>query len=566
MTIDDRPLVILHTSPQPVDRIFTAEALAILNERFTVADLDQLDDPGRRLDELLPQAFAIVGQPDLPTDRIARAGKLRALLNVEGNFYPNVDYSGCFDRGIHVLGCGPAYAQAVAEYALGLAIDLARGISREDRAFRNGRERYLGAGNADAVLLRHADVGLIGFGNLGRALRPLLAPFAPTVRVYDPWLPASVLREADLLPASLAEVLSHSTFVFVLAAVTSDSQHLLAGPEFDLLPLGARLILVSRAAIADFPALLDRVAAGRFLAAIDVWPSEPVEPDDRARRLEGLVLSAHRAGGIPAAFSQIGDMVVDDLTLIAAGLPPVRMQVAARELVGRYRNRPAGSADSDIVEIPADGVLFDCDGVLVDSDASVAQAWGRWARKYLLDPVAVGEMVHGRRAADTVDLLIGPADRAAALADINAFEVEDAATVTPVPGAVELISGMTGAGWAVVTSGNRILAAARLSAAGISSPEVLITADDVANGKPDPEGYLAAARRIRVPPERTVVFEDADSGVRAARAAGVGYVIGVGVRALETDADVVVRDLSGVSWADAGFRIRPAGILRADGR
>src|SRR6476620_6719946 len=115
------------------------------------------------------------------------AQRLRALLNIEGNFYPNVDYQTCFDRGVHVLGCGPAYAQAVAEYALGLALDLARGISREDRAFRAGRERYLGEGNADAVLLRHYDVGLIGFGNMGRALLPLLAPFSPTIRVFDPW-------------------------------------------------------------------------------------------------------------------------------------------------------------------------------------------------------------------------------------------------------------------------------------------------------------------------------------------------------------------------------------------
>jgi phosphoglycerate dehydrogenase-like enzyme len=90
----------------------------------------------------------------------------------------------------------------------------------------------------------------------------------------------------------------------------------------------------------DYPALLERVSAGRLVAGIDVWPEEPVPADYPARSLEGLVLSAHRAGGIPQAFHDIGRMVVDDLTLIAAGLPPVRMQVASRELVDRYRNRP----------------------------------------------------------------------------------------------------------------------------------------------------------------------------------------------------------------------------------
>jgi phosphoglycerate dehydrogenase-like enzyme len=159
-----------------------------------------------------------------------------------------------------------------------------------------------------------------------------------------------------MIPASLADTLSSSAIVFVLAAVTPESEHLLGATELDLLPEGARLILVSRAAVTDYHALLDRVAAGKLIAAVDVWPVEPVPADDPARSLDGLVLSAHRAGGIPAAFQAIGDMVVDDLTLIKAGLPPARMQVAARELVGRYRNRPAGTpapTDPAIQELPA---------------------------------------------------------------------------------------------------------------------------------------------------------------------------------------------------------------------
>jgi phosphoglycerate dehydrogenase-like enzyme len=338
--VRDKPVVLLRPASQTVDRIFTSEALARLHKLFTVVDLER-DASEEALDAALPEAFAVVGQPDLPRDRLLRAPKLRALLNVEGNFLPNVDYATCFEKGMHVLNCGPAYAQAVAEYALGLALDLARGISREDRAFREGRERYLGEGNADAILLRHADVGLLGYGNLGRAVHRLLVPFAPTLRVYDPWLPDAVLREADVVPASLEETLQRSQFLFVTATVTDASRHLLDSNRLDLVPQGARLVLVSRAAVVDYEALLDRVAAGRFTAGIDVWPTEPAPADLRARRMEGLVLSAHRAGGIPAAFTQIGDMVVDDLDLIARGLPPVRMQIGARELVDRYRNQPA---------------------------------------------------------------------------------------------------------------------------------------------------------------------------------------------------------------------------------
>jgi phosphoglycerate dehydrogenase-like enzyme len=333
--VNGKPAVAVLTHPHPRERIFAADAWRDLNAAFDVLEGDESD-----LDEALPGLFAIVGQPDLPRERLDRAPQLRAVLNVEGNFYPNVDYEACFERGIHVLGCGPAYADAVAEFALGLALDLARGITREDRAFRDGRERYLASGNADAILLRGCDVGLIGFGNLGRALLPLLEPFRCTLRAFDPWLPGDLLRRAGMQPATLRELLADSLIVFVLATVTPDSEALLGPAELDLLPHGARLVLVSRAPVVDFDALLDRVSAGRLAAAIDVWPDEPVPKQHRARAMDGLVLSPHRAGGIPQAFAQIGRMVLDDLTLIARGLPPVRMQIAARELVTRYRNRP----------------------------------------------------------------------------------------------------------------------------------------------------------------------------------------------------------------------------------
>jgi phosphoglycerate dehydrogenase-like enzyme len=339
MTTDERPVVILRPTPQRADRIFSPAVRAELERDFRVLDLSA-DQGSASFDRLLPEAFAIIGQPDLPTERLARATALRAICNVEGNFYPNVDYRTAFARGIHVLGCGPAYAQAVAEFALGLALDVARGISREDRAFRSGTERYVADGNSDAVLLRGARVGLIGYGNLGRALRPLVEAFGVDLRVYDPWLPDRALTDLGLVPATLPELLRRSRFVFVLATVTADSEHLLGADELAALPDGARLVLVSRAAVVDYDALRTELATGRILAGVDVWPQEPVPADDPYRRLEGLVFSGHRAGGVPQAFAQIGEMVVDDLRQIAAGLPPVRMQVAARELVGRYRNRP----------------------------------------------------------------------------------------------------------------------------------------------------------------------------------------------------------------------------------
>jgi phosphoglycerate dehydrogenase-like enzyme len=330
-----KPLVLLTTSAYATALIFPADIRAELEKDFEVLEVGDSD-----LDAVLPRAFAVVGQPDLGSDRIAAALELKVICNVEGNFFPNVDYAACFDRRVHVLSCGPVYAQPVAEYALGLALDLARGITQGDRDFRAGTERYSQDGTAGSILLRHADVGLIGLGNLGRALLPLLRPFVPRLRVFDPWLPARALEELDVEPVGLDELLTSSTFVFLLAASTSENTHLLDAAKLSLLADGARLVVVSRAAAVDFDALRPEVASGRILAAGDVWPDEPVPADDPARQLEGMVLSAHRAGGIPGAFPAIGEMVLDDLRQVAAGLPPARMQVAQPELVTRYRSKP----------------------------------------------------------------------------------------------------------------------------------------------------------------------------------------------------------------------------------
>lgn len=338
-----KPVVLLRPAPQTTERIFTADALRRLNERYTIID-GEADPSEAAIDACLPEVLAIIGQPDLPRERLERAPKLRAILNVEGNFFQNVDYDACFERGVNVVACMPTYAQAVAEFSLGLAIDLARGISREDRAFREGREGYVFNSTQDSILLRGSEMGILGYGNIGRKLLPLLEPFRPaTVRCYDPWLPDAVILEAGMVPASLEEVMSSSTFLFVLATVTDESTHLLDAENMKLIPHAARVILSSRAAVVDFEAMVRYVDEGRFLAATDVWPVEPAPADHPARSVDDMVLQAHRAGGIPEAFDAIGEMVLDDLALIEQGLPPVRNQMAVRELVARYRSKPVES-------------------------------------------------------------------------------------------------------------------------------------------------------------------------------------------------------------------------------
>jgi len=202
-------------------------------------------------------------------------------------------------------------------------------------------------------------------------------------------------------------------------------------------------------------------------------------------------------------------------------------------------------------------LLFDCDGVLVDSDASVISAWSRWAQRFGLSSDDVVKLVHGRRAVDTVSALIDAGRRDDALELINQFEVEDAITVRAIPGARDLLRTLPSRAWAVVTSGLLPLATARLLAADLPLPDVLVTADLVQRGKPDPEGYLLAAERLGVAPSQCVVIEDAAEGVRAARAAGVGAVVGVGPRLDPRTIDAHVDDLRQLSWVQDVLSARP---------
>ncbi|WUR84056.1 HAD family hydrolase [Streptomyces phaeochromogenes] len=211
------------------------------------------------------------------------------------------------------------------------------------------------------------------------------------------------------------------------------------------------------------------------------------------------------------------------------------------------------------MKIQADALLFDNDGTLVSSLESVYRCWTRWAEEYGITAEEFARVeLHGRPAAEiAADLL--PADRVAeAVVRIEQLEVEDVeGGVHLLPGTRALLESVPADRWAVVTSATRRLAEARLDEAGIR-PKTLIAADDITRGKPDPEPFLLAARRLGVDPARCVVFEDAPAGLQAGRSAGMTTVaLTTTHQADELHADVVVTDLSAVSAlvTDGGVEI-----------
>lgn len=177
-----------------------------------------------------------------------------------------------------------------------------------------------------------------------------------------------------------------------------------------------------------------------------------------------------------------------------------------------------------MTELECDAVLFDLDGVLVDSAVCVERHWRRWAAEHHLDGDEIMRVAHGRPTVETIRLVAPHLSTEEEAARLDAGEAFDTDGVMAIDGAARLVRSLPPDGWAIATSGTRDTAMTRLRHTGLPVPSVLITADDVKRGKPNPEAYLLAAAKLDVRPERCVVVEDAPAGVSAAHAAGMRVI------------------------------------------
>ncbi len=172
------------------------------------------------------------------------------------------------------------------------------------------------------------------------------------------------------------------------------------------------------------------------------------------------------------------------------------------------------------------------DGTLLNSMAVVERVWGAWAERNGLDPVEFTKTVHGVRAVDTIrNLELPDIDPEKEAYDLALAEIADVEGIVEIPGAVDFLNSLPPERWAIVTSAPLDLAVRRLTAAGIPTPRLMITGEDVSVGKPDPQGYRMAAERLGVRAEDCLVFEDAPAGILAGLAAGADVVVVTGAHA-----------------------------------
>ncbi|PRY57095.1 sugar-phosphatase [Knoellia remsis] len=214
------------------------------------------------------------------------------------------------------------------------------------------------------------------------------------------------------------------------------------------------------------------------------------------------------------------------------------------------------------------GVLFDMDGTLIDSIAAVERSWLLWTQEYGVDPLLL-RGTHGQTARNTIAIVMADRtedERGAAHIRIREIEVADTEGIVVLPGAREALESLDelGVPHAIVTSGERALAEARIAATGLPRPSVIVTASDVAHGKPGPEPYERGAELLGLSPADCLVVEDAVAGLVSARTAGAGGRLAVTgttpVEELAPEADGVVAGLADVEFvadpSTPGVRLR----------
>lgn len=209
----------------------------------------------------------------------------------------------------------------------------------------------------------------------------------------------------------------------------------------------------------------------------------------------------------------------------------------------------------------AAALLLDMDGTLVHSTDEVETVWRLWCRRHQLAPEPVLAMCHGLRSREVIRALAPQLDMAQEVALLDELEIHHTGRGEAIMGSRALLTRLPAERWALVTSASQRVARHRLESAGLPLPTLLVGAEDVVHGKPDPEPYLLGAERLGVAPADCLVFEDAPAGIQSALRAGCAVVQVGGKRLLDPAVIAVIQDWRQVSVEEDKKGMLQVGLL-----
>ena len=331
--------ILVDPFPRRLELIFTSQKIKLLKKNYKLVNVPQ-KNKSFFYENNISKADFIIGQPDLPTALLKKASKLKAIFNVESNFMDNMDYDYCFKNSIYVLSTAPVFAQTVAEIAVGFTLSLKRDIHQSHLDFIQKKEKYGLEGNINCGLLKNNKIGFVGFGDLGKSLKPLLEPYTSDFYVYDPWLPEKLLNDNGCKPSSLKSIFKSCEVIYILATITSNNQSMIDKRLLNSMKKNSCLLILSRASVVNFKDLIQVLRKDKIKVATDVFPEEPVKKNDPIRKEKNILFSAHRAGALDSVFFEMGEIVYEDLLLMSKGLPPKLCRRAELETVKNLRSKP----------------------------------------------------------------------------------------------------------------------------------------------------------------------------------------------------------------------------------
>jgi phosphoglycerate dehydrogenase-like enzyme len=234
---------------------------------------------------------------------------------LEGDrFAARIDVEAAHARGIRVTDTTNGSSYGVAEWALGMMLNAARNSGATFRELIAGGWRPAGPEPGfQRFELTGKTVGLIGLGIIGRRLVQLLGPFRCNIRAHDPYVPKEVADVLGVLLTNLDTIMAESDIIVCVAPITPTTRRMVGQRELHLVRPGAALVNVSRGAIFDPDATIERLARGDITGAFDVWDPEPIPADSQIRRLPNVFLSPHIASQTKDGQGRFFTIMVDEL-------------------------------------------------------------------------------------------------------------------------------------------------------------------------------------------------------------------------------------------------------------
>jgi phosphoglycerate dehydrogenase-like enzyme len=321
MNQEEKVRILFHITKKRFELLFSPEAEKELRELADVIGPYEEDSSSPPAEDLKEASIAFISHlTDLDRSALENAPNLRWIHEGTGH-PPKLDYKEAYNREITVTHTGNVFGIPVAEMALGLFLASYRSIVDHNKALHTekGKEgdHYLNTREAYGKT-----AGIIGLGTIGSRLAQLLGVLGMNVIAYDPYVQTASKQGVEMV--GIEELLTRSDGIFLTAAPSPGTRKLLDGKRLDLIRSDAVLVNVSRALLIDYEALVERLTAGRFRAALDVFPIEPLPEGDPLRSLDNVILIPHRAGGSVEARLRMGSDFVHDLRNHLAGNSPSR--------------------------------------------------------------------------------------------------------------------------------------------------------------------------------------------------------------------------------------------------